>query len=188
MTIAMLDNFDSFTYNLVHYLKAAGAEVLVMRNDSVDFESIRKCNGLVLSPGPGLPNESGQLMEVVSKTASSTNILGVCLGLQAIVQHFGGELEHANQLYHGEESELVHFNNHLLFNKIPEHFKAGRYHSWIANKSTLPQELVITAEDASGSIMALKHQTLPIHAVQFHPESIMTPDGLIMIENWISSL
>lgn len=185
----MLDNFDSFTYNLVHYLQGTGAEVIVMRNDSVDFETIHRCEGLVLSPGPGLPHESGQLMQTLEKAVSNGKpILGVCLGLQAIVQHFGGQLEHSSQLFHGEESELIHFDNHLLFRNIAKQFKAGRYHSWIAQKNTLPQCLTITAEDTSGAIMALKHETLRIDAVQFHPESIMTPDGHTMIENWVASL
>lgn len=186
--IVLIDNYDSFTYNLVHYFETLGVKVIVYRNDEFDIESLEDFENIVLSPGPGLPKEAGLLIEVIQTYAHTKKILGICLGLQAIVEAFGGTLKNLPVVYHGVASTLHKIDeNDALFLNVPQPIQVGRYHSWVANKSDFPNCLKITAFDHEHQIMAIKHKELNIHAVQFHPESILTPHGLQILKNWIDS-
>lgn len=186
MKILVIDNYDSFVYNLVHYLREFGCEVDVVRNDKVEFNEIDKYAKILLSPGPGIPSEAGQLTEVIKRFAGKKSMLGVCLGHQAIGEVFGGVLTNLEKVYHGVAEELIITDkNEYLFKNIPEKIKVGRYHSWIVEKD-LPPCLRVTAVDDQGKIMALKHKEYDIRGVQFHPESVLTEYGKDMIKNWIS--
>ncbi len=186
MRVAIIDNFDSFTYNLVHYVEdILQQEVDVFRNNLEDISVLLPYSHFILSPGPGLPQESGKLMEIIQKYGSSKKILGICLGLQAIGVHFGAHLHNLETIKHGVQEDIVHFENGLLFTDLPSKLEVGRYHSWSIEIPEKNAELTITAKDSDGCVMAIKHKTLPIEAVQFHPESIMTPMGKKMIENWL---
>lgn len=186
--ILVLDNYDSFTYNLVHYLeKVSDEKVEVHRNDEIDIESISRFDKILLSPGPGIPSEAGILLDVIRYYSSSKNILGVCLGQQAIAEAFGGTLKNLKEVYHGESTQIEIINEDLLFNNIPQKLNVGRYHSWVVNDQDLPSCLDITAVDAQRSIMAIKHKEYNVRGVQFHPESILTEYGLEMIQNWVNS-
>lgn len=189
MKIIVLDNYDSFTYNLVHSIeKFTNSKIDVVRNDKVDVEYFAKYDKIVLSPGPGIPDEAGILKPVIKRWASEKSILGVCLGLQAIGEVFGGTLENLDKVYHGVSSTIIQtITDEAIFQGIPEIFEAGRYHSWIVNRNTLPEELEITAIDKQGQIMALRHKKYDVRGVQFHPESVLTPMGDKMIENWLNS-
>ncbi|WP_417799339.1 anthranilate synthase component II [Tenacibaculum sp.] len=188
MKILILDNYDSFTYNLVHYVEdITGKLPDVYRNDEISVEEIINYDAIILSPGPGIPDEAGILKETIKTYAGKIPIFGVCLGLQAITEVFGGELENLNDVFHGVATEMkVTKNNAITFKNIPETFEAARYHSWIASHTNFPEELEITAIDEEGSIMALRHKEFAIEAVQFHPESILTPEGKKMIQNFIA--
>ena len=185
--ILVFDNYDSFTYNLVHYItNITQYDIDVFYNDKIKLEQIATYDKILLSPGPGLPSEAGILKKLIEKYAATKSIFGVCLGLQAITEVFGGSLQNLEKVYHGVASDIyVTEKNELLFQNIPSTFKAGRYHSWIANKKTLPNCLEITAEDENGQIMALRHQNYDLRGVQFHPESILTEHGQDMIYNWL---
>ena len=184
--IVVLDNYDSFTYNLVHYIeKTTGEPPVVMRNDQVDHDLIESCSHLVLSPGPGLPREAGDLMEVIARYVTKKKILGVCLGHQALAEHFGASLLNPFEVHHGVASEIAVDSTHELFHHLPPKIAVGRYHSWCVNRQDLPPNLTVTSEDETGVIMSFKHKTLPIYGVQFHPESILTPEGLSIIKNFI---
>lgn len=185
--LIVIDNYDSFTYNLVHYLEAIlQTEVAVKRNDEVTLDEIENYNHIVLSPGPGLPVESGLLLPIINRYAPNKRILGVCLGLQAIAESFGGTLLNLPKVYHGIATTMYQTTaNEPIFRDIPTSFPAGRYHSWVADRTTLPECLHITALDSEGQIMALRHSQYDICAVQFHPESIMTPNGYQMLQNWL---
>lgn len=185
MKVLVLDNYDSFTYNLVHMLEAVGAQCDVVRNDAVDDNMVAAHDRVVISPGPGLPEQAGRTMEILERFHASHRILGVCLGHQAIGLFFGGKLKNLEQVYHGVSTPLVVHSESPLFREIPTSFEAGRYHSWVVDQATLPDELIVTATDASGEIMAMHHRILPIHSVQFHPESVMTPHGGKMLQNWL---
>lgn len=187
MKIALIDNYDSFTYNLVHYLEDLGAEVVVFRNDTFELNELEIFTKIVLSPGPGLPDEAGLLKEVIKKYATTKDIFGVCLGLQAIAEVFGGTLENLKHVFHGVTSEVECCECDILFEGLPAKFAVGRYHSWVVDKQTLPECLVVTSTDNEGSIMSLKHKKLKIRGVQFHPESILTPLGKKILENWLNS-
>jgi anthranilate synthase component 2 len=187
LSILVLDNYDSFTYNLVHYIEQFSQEVVVRRNDEISIPEMLKFDAIVLSPGPGLPKDTGIMMKALEVLAEKKPILGVCLGLQALVEHYGGELYNLPTVKHGIQSKCSSFNNTVLFQNIPSPFEVGHYHSWVAKKP-LPDVLEITAENKEGLIMGIKHKTLPIEAVQFHPESVMTDNGLRMIQNWCESL
>jgi anthranilate synthase component 2 len=187
LSILVLDNYDSFTYNLVHYIEQFSQEVVVRRNDEISIPEMLKFDAIVLSPGPGLPKDAGIMMKALEVLAEKKPILGVCLGLQALVEHYGGELYNLPTVKHGIQSKCSSFNNTVLFQNIPSPFEVGHYHSWVAKKP-LPDVLEITAENKEGLIMGIKHKTLPIEAVQFHPESVMTDNGLRMIQNWCESL
>lgn len=186
--ILLLDNFDSFTYNLVHYLESGGCEVTVVRNNQPvpDFAGYA---GLVLSPGPGLPAESGNLTQTLATAvAAQLPVLGVCLGMQAICQHFGGNLVNINPVLHGVATTCSVLVNDSLFAGLPAKFPIGHYHSWACEQASLPQELPILAVNLSGLPMAIRHRSLPIRGVQFHPESLLTPHGKQIIGNWINTL
>jgi anthranilate synthase component II len=187
MKILVLDNYDSFTYNLVHLIeKITGEEPSVFRNDKIALEEIEQFDKILLSPGPGLPSESGILMDVIQSYAPSKSIFGVCLGLQAMAEVFGGKLQNLSTVYHGVATEIsVTEPTEIIFKGIPEKFAAGRYHSWVAEKSTLPECFTITAEDHEGLIMGIRHKSYDLSAVQFHPESILTAFGEVMLRNWL---
>lgn len=187
LSILVLDNYDSFTYNLVHYIEQFSQEVVVRRNDDISIPEMLKFDAIVLSPGPGLPKDAGIMMKAIEVISKKKPILGVCLGLQALVEYYGGELYNLPSVKHGIQSKCSSFDNAVLFQNIPSPFEVGHYHSWVAKKP-LPDVLEITAENEEGLIMGIKHKTLPIEAVQFHPESVMTDNGLRMIQNWCESL
>lgn len=182
--IVVIDNYDSFTYNLVHYLEDLGCDVTIYRNDEFDIEEIKHFDKIVLSPGPGIPDEAGLLKDVIKKYAESKPILGICLGQQAIGEVFGAKLINLEKVYHGVATKITIIENDILYSEIPAQIEVGRYHSWVIDKNTIPDELQITSVDENGEIMSIKHKTLDIKAVQFHPESILTPFGKKMLENW----
>lgn len=184
--VFVIDNYDSFTYNLVHYLKELDCEVMVKRNDAYNLSEIRRYDYLLISPGPGLPTDSGNLLETVKKYAPTKNILGVCLGQQAIAVSFGGSLLNLDKVYHGVATEISITTDDLLFDGLPKVFQAGRYHSWVV-KTPLPKCLVATSFDSEQNLMSLRHETFNVRSVQFHPESVLTPYGKKMIKNWIDS-
>lgn len=185
--ILVLDNYDSFTYNLVHYVREVpGFHVDVIRNDELTLEEAGAFDGIILSPGPGIPSEAGLLLPVIDTYKAKKRIFGVCLGLQAITEVYGGRLLNISKVYHGVATPIhVCSPVHYLFNGLPSTFMAGRYHSWIADREQFPSSLRIDAIDDEDSIMALSHRTYDICGVQFHPESILTPDGKKIINNWL---
>lgn len=186
MSILLIDNYDSFTYNLKHYLeKITDIPVTVVRNDEISVEEVNNYQTLIISPGPGLPDDAGITKAVISTYASSKKILGVCLGHQAIGEVFGGTLYNLAQVQHGVVSEISIDNSCPLFEGMPLKIEVGRYHSWVVDEKNLPDALRITATDIDGKIMAMQHINLPIFGVQFHPESIMTTQGLAMIRKFI---
>ncbi len=188
MKILILDNYDSFTYNLVHYVKEiSDAEVIVARNDQIQIEEIEQFSHILLSPGPGLPIDAGIMPKLIKKYAPSKSIFGVCLGMQAIGEAFGGELLNLDKVFHGLAMPVeILKKDERVFSGLPRKFLVGRYHSWIVNSQNIPEELEITAADESGLIMALRHKNLNVRGVQFHPESVLTEFGKEMIENWLS--
>jgi len=190
MNILILDNYDSFTYNLVHIVEEITGKLPdVFRNDKISVEEIQRYDAIILSPGPGIPSEAGILKEVIRTYAGIKPIFGVCLGLQAITEVFGGRIENLNDVFHGVATEMrIVKEDCVLFKNISNTFEAARYHSWIASNVDFPEELEITVVDEEGSVMALRHREYPIEAVQFHPESILTPDGKQMIQNFIESI
>lgn len=185
MKIVIIDNYDSFTYNLSHLLKELGADVTVLRNDKFQLADLEPFDKIVLSPGPGIPSEAGLLLDVIRTYSGRKPMLGVCLGHQAIGEAFGGTLTNLSDVFHGVATEGTNLGNDYIFDGIPEKFTMGRYHSWVVNRDTLPSCLEITALSEEGQIMALRHRLLDIHGIQFHPESVLTPEGKTMIENWL---
>lgn len=184
--ILLFDNYDSFTYNLVHAIKSLGcSEVDVKRNNKIELADVNQYDKIILSPGPGVPEEAGIMLDLIKEYAETKSILGVCLGHQAIGQVFGAGLTNIPNVFHGVQTPIKIVGNDYIFNGLPEEIAAGRYHSWIVSKENFPADLVITAVDNSGDIMALKHRTLDLHGVQFHPESILTPDGIKIINNFL---
>jgi anthranilate synthase component II len=195
MKILVFDNYDSFTYNLVHLVeKIIRDKVDVVRNDQLSLDAVDQYDKIILSPGPGLPSEAGLLLPLIKQYASSKSILGVCLGHQAIGEVFGGKLVNLSKVYHGVASPVhiiqrgkqANSANADLFNGINDGFMAGRYHSWVIDPDGFPESLEITAVDASGHIMALRHKSYDVLGVQFHPESVLTPQGELIIRNWLS--
>ncbi|HBR10709.1 MAG TPA: aminodeoxychorismate/anthranilate synthase component II [Chryseobacterium sp.] len=185
--ILVFDNYDSFTYNLVQMIEQiAGEKVDVLRNDQVPLQDIEKYDKIILSPGPGIPEEAGILLEVIKKYAPTKSIFGVCLGQQAIAEAFGGSLINLTEIYHGVATESKQVKEHSIFKNLPETLEVGRYHSWAVDPDNFPEELEITSVDKNGMIMSLKHKTYDVHAVQYHPESILTPDGKKILANWLS--
>lgn len=189
--IIIIDNYDSFTYNLSHLLKELGAEVKVFRNDQFELSELNEFDGIVLSPGPGIPSEAGLLLDVIRTYAGKKPILGVCLGHQAIGEVFGGKLENLSDVFHGVATEgcLVMEDGKCtdpIFANISERFTMGRYHSWVVSTDDFPSCLEITALSDEGQIMALRHREYDIHGIQFHPESVLTPDGRTILQNWLT--
>lgn len=188
MKVLVFDNYDSFTYNLVQLIEQIlGEKVDVARNNEITLEEISKYDKIILSPGPGIPEEAGILIEVIKEYASTKSIFGVCLGQQAIAEAFGGKLINLSEIYHGVATDISIEKKHSIFSGLPQKIPAGRYHSWAVDRNNFPQELEITATDNQGMIMALKHRDYDVHAVQFHPESILTPDGRTILENFLKS-
>ncbi len=187
MKLMLFDNYDSFTYNLVHLVeKLLHVRVDVYKNDEIPLEKVKGYDKLILSPGPGIPKEAGNLLPLVKEYASSKSILGVCLGHQAIAESFGATLLNLDTVFHGVSTPIRLFkNNSKLFKGLDAVVEAGRYHSWIVSKENFPEELEITAEDENNYIMGLKHKKFDVQAVQFHPESILTPCGEQIIKNWL---
>ena len=187
MKILVFDNYDSFTYNLVQLIKeiATDAKVEVFRNDEIPLEQIRGYDKILLSPGPGIPSESGLLLPLIKEYAATKSIFGVCLGQQAIGESFGGTLSNLSKVYHGIATPIHLTNPSSLFEGLPNTFSVGRYHSWVVNENDLPKELIITSKDDEGYIMSLEHSTYDVKGVQFHPESVLTPDGAKIISNWL---
>jgi len=191
MKILVFDNYDSFTYNLVHLVQNIVTDKLdVYRNDQIPLEKVKDYDKIILSPGPGIPKEAGSLLPLIKEYAATKSILGVCLGHQAIGEAFGGSLINLSTVYHGVSTPVKivkHEAKHDLFEGLPDEFEVGRYHSWIINEKNFPKELDITARDENGYIMALQHKTYDVQGVQFHPESVLTPDGETILRNWLKS-
>ena len=192
MKIVIIDNYDSFTYNLAHLIKELGAEVTVYRNDQPEVQAlIDNANNIefdkiVLSPGPGIPSEAGLLLDVIRTFAGKKPILGVCLGHQAIAEVFGAKLINLSDVFHGVATVGTQLGNDIVFSGLPMSIVMGRYHSWVVSRDNFPECLEITAESEGGHIMALRHKEYDIHGIQFHPESVLTPDGRKMINNWLN--
>lgn len=186
MKIVIIDNYDSFTYNLSHLLKDLGAEVTVLRNDQFQLSQLESFDKIVLSPGPGIPSEAGLLLDVIRTYAGKKPIFGVCLGHQAIGEVFGGRLENLSEVFHGVATEGTQLGNDPVFEGLPRRITMGRYHSWVVSKEGFPECLEITAESDEGQIMALRHREYDIHGIQFHPESVLTPKGRQILRNWLS--
>ena len=186
MRILVVNNYDSFVYNLVHILYELGVQdIEVVKNDKIDINHVQHFEKLLLSPGPGIPEDAGLMPEIIQKFSHQKSILGVCLGHQAIAAHFGAPLFNLKSPLHGVSSQISHLENDYLFQNVPSNFKIGHYHSW-AVSNELPAELEVTATDDSGMIMALKHKTFDVRGVQFHPESVLTEHGKTMLFNWIN--
>ena len=185
--ILVIDNYDSFTYNLVHYLEDLNCEVTVYRNDEFEIDEIAHFDKILLSPGPGIPDEAGLLKAVIAKYAPTKSILGVCLGQQAIGEVFGGTLSNLDKVYHGVATMVkTSVNDETLFEGLGNEFEVGRYHSWVVN-ADLPDVLEATSFDENGQVMSLRHKTFDVRGVQFHPESVLTPNGKKILENWLKS-
>ena len=201
MKTVIIDNYDSFTYNLAHLVKELDAEVEVLRNDQFNLNELEKYDKIILSPGPGIPEEAGLLLDVIRTYAGRKPILGVCLGEQAIGQAFGGKLTNLSDVFHGVQTAIF-LNEELrmkneefqrdgnvgtdyIFDGLPSEILVGRYHSWVVDTDGFPEDLVITAISPEGQVMALKHRKYDIHGIQFHPESVLTPDGKTIIKNWL---
>ena len=185
MNIVIIDNYDSFTYNLSHLLKELGAQVSVLRNDCFELPQLAPFDKIILSPGPGIPQEAGLLTQVISTYAGSKPMLGVCLGHQAIGEVFGGTLQNLTDVFHGVATEGTHLENDYIFKHVPPRFTMGRYHSWVVSREQFPECLEITAMSDEGQIMALKHRQYDIHGIQFHPESVLTPMGKTIVQNFL---
>lgn len=184
--ILIFDNYDSFTYNLMHTVQSLGhTEVDVIRNNRITLGEVERYDKIILSPGPGLPEEAGLLLPLIERYAATKSILGVCLGHQAIGQLFGAKLENIPFVFHGVQTPAQIIAEDDLFTGLPAVIEVGRYHSWIVSRENFPAELEITAVDQAGTIMALRHRTLDVHGVQFHPESILTPHGRVIIRNFL---
>ena len=195
MKVLVFDNYDSFTYNLVHLVeKILHQKVEVHRNDQIPLEKVKDYDKIILSPGPGIPQEAGLLLPLIKEYAATKSILGVCLGHQAIGEAFGGKLVNLSTVYHGvatpvkkvrRETPDVKEGEQDLFSGLPEEFEVGRYHSWIVSEEGFPKELEVTAKDEQGYIMALQHKRYDVQGVQFHPESVLTPQGEVILRNWL---
>lgn len=186
MKILVIDNYDSFTYNLVHLINECGYEATVWRNDKFVLKDVDQFDKIILSPGPGIPSEAGLLLDVIRSYADSKSILGVCLGMQAIAEVFGGELYNLSRPVHGRATTMHLVDpKEILFLDCPEEFKVGRYHSWAVKNEGIPASIAITALDQDQVIMALRHKDLDVRGVQFHPESVLTEHGKKMIKNWL---
>ncbi|MDR1860721.1 MAG: aminodeoxychorismate/anthranilate synthase component II [Bacteroidales bacterium] len=196
MKILIFDNYDSFTYNLLHLIKELGySDVEVHRNDRLDLDAAEQFDKIVLSPGPGIPSEAGLLLPLIQRYAPKKSILGVCLGHQAIAESFGAKLRNLSDVFHGVATPVNVVAQHSIFSGLPQSafselpasFEVGRYHSWTVSRENFPDELQITATDSNGDIMALKHRHYDVHGVQFHPESVLTPNGKLIMEQFLKN-
>ncbi|PKG51092.1 anthranilate synthase component II [Olleya sp. 1-3] len=187
MKVLVIDNYDSFTYNLVHYLEDLNCEVTVKRNDKLTLEEVDAFDKIVLSPGPGIPDEAGLLKAIIKTYAPTKSILGVCLGQQAIGEVFGGSLINLEEVYHGVATNVeIVVDDEVLFKGMDKTIEVGRYHSWVVNPD-LPEVLEATSFDKNGQVMSLRHRVYDVRGVQYHPESVLTPNGKQILENWINS-
>ncbi|THD66396.1 aminodeoxychorismate/anthranilate synthase component II [Robertkochia marina] len=185
MKVLVIDNYDSFTYNLVHYLIDLGCEVTVKRNDRLTLEEVAPFDKILLSPGPGIPDEAGLLKAIIKKYAPTHSILGVCLGQQAIAEVFGGSILNLDKVYHGVSTTIEVTEYDPIYAGLPTTLEVGRYHSWVVAKE-LPPALIATSIDENGQIMSLKHREFDVRGVQYHPESVLTPEGKKILENWVN--
>lgn len=185
--VLVIDNYDSFTYNLVHYLEDLDCDVTVYRNDKLKLEDVEPFDKIVLSPGPGIPDEAGLLKVIIEKYAASKSILGVCLGQQAIGEVFGGTLVNLDEVYHGVATKVeISVDDEPIFKDLEKNIEVGRYHSWVVN-ANLPESLEATSFDENGQVMSLRHKEFDVKGVQYHPESVLTPDGKKILENWVNN-
>jgi anthranilate synthase component 2 len=185
--ILVIDNYDSFTYNLVHYLEDLNCEVTVKRNDKLTLDEVDAFEKIVLSPGPGIPDEAGLLKAIIKQYASTKSILGVCLGQQAIGEVFGGTLVNLDTVFHGVATKVnIIVDDEILFKGLGKTIEVGRYHSWVVN-TNLPEQLEATSFDENGQIMSLRHKVFDVRGVQYHPESVLTPNGKQILENWVNN-
>ena len=187
MKVLVIDNYDSFTYNLVHYLEDLNCDVTVKRNDKLTLEDVEAFQKIVLSPGPGIPDEAGLLKAIIKTYAPTKSILGVCLGQQAIAEVFGGSIMNLDEVYHGVSTKIeITVDDEQLFKNMDKFIEVGRYHSWVVN-ANLPEELEATSVDSNGQVMSLRHKFYDVKGVQYHPESVLTPNGKQILENWVNS-
>lgn len=185
--VVIIDNYDSFTYNLAHLLRSLDADVTVLRNDQFALPELEKFDKIVLSPGPGIPSEAGLLLDVIREYAGRKPMLGVCLGHQAIGESFGGQLTNLSDVFHGVQTPVKIVADDYIFDGLPrEGLPVGRYHSWVVDTEGFPACLEVTAVSDEGQVMALRHKTMDIHGIQFHPESVLTPDGATIVGNWLN--
>ena len=188
MKILLLDNYDSFTYSLLHVVKELGIkDVEVFRNDQIALSEIERFDKIILSPGPGIPEEAGLLLPIIKQYAPTKSILGVCLGHQAIGEAFGATLENLTDVYHGVQTPVHIIKDDILFQHLEHEIPVGRYHSWVVSRNAFPECLEITAESQEGQIMALRHRMYDVHGIQFHPESVLTPQGKVIIQNFLNA-
>lgn len=185
MRLLIFDNYDSFTYNIAHAVRQLGVEPDVIRNDKITLDEVGNYDKIIISPGPGIPSEAGILPQLLERYGSEKPILGVCLGHQAIGERFGAKLRNLSTVYHGVQSTVRLTADDYIFAGIPSEFEVGRYHSWVVDRDSLPSELEVTAVSPDGEIMAMRHRNLDVRGVQFHPESVLTPYGLEIIDNWL---
>ena len=183
--VVIIDNYDSFTYNLANLVKELGAKVSVLRNDQFKIEELEQYDKIILSPGPGVPEEAGLLLDVIRTYSGKTPKLGVCLGEQAIGQVFGGRLVNLSKVFHGVQTDIQLTEPDYIFRGLPARIPVGRYHSWVVDTENFPETLAITAVSPEGQIMALKHREYDVRGIQFHPESVLTPDGKQIMANWL---
>ncbi len=188
MKLLVVDNYDSFTFNLVHRFRELGLDdVPVVRNDRFELEEVEAYDAVVLSPGPGIPSEAGKMMDLIRRYHETKPMLGICLGHQGICEHFGATLENLKEVEHGKEHSVV-LANDRLFEGLPRQVTVGRYHSWTVSKEELPSTLTVIAEDLKEEIMAVRYRSSNVCGLQFHPESVMTPEGLVMLRNWLEEV
>lgn len=185
MRLLIIDNYDSFTYNIVHAVRELGVEPVVMRNDKLEVGDVKLFDKIIISPGPGIPSEAGMVPDILRTYAGEKPMLGVCLGHQAIGECFGAKLRNLSQVYHGVKTPVTIIEDDYLFSGLPERIDVGRYHSWVVDKDGLPDDLEVTAVSDDGEIMALRHRKYDVRGVQFHPESILTESGIEIISNWL---
>ena len=183
--VLVIDNYDSFVHNLVHYLEDQGAEVDVYRNDRIVLDDALRYELILLSPGPGLPKDAGIMPELLKRLGQEQKLLGVCLGHQALVEAMGGGLKNLERVVHGEATTAFQEGHHPLFEEVPEQFEIGHYHSWVLDEASLPDTLEVTVRDQNGEVMGVAHRSLPYSGVQFHPESVLTPTGMQIVRNWL---
>lgn len=186
MKIVIIDNYDSFTYNLAHIIKKLGAELTVYRNDRFELEQLNPFDKILLSPGPGIPTEAGKMLNVITQFSGKKPILGICLGHQAIGEAFGATLENLTDVFHGIASPVHIVKEDYLFEGLPKTFEVGRYHSWVVSKNLFPSDLEITGVSDEGQIMSLRHKYYDIRGIQYHPESVLTPNGEKILKNWLN--